>query len=160
MDRHVAPRVAHLHGIDVSREMVVRARRRLADLANVTFHEGDGWTLSPIRTESIDLVFSHIVFQHAPREVVRSYFREVARVLRPSGHFVFQMPERGANTPADPPRHDSWEMRFWSTEQLREALTPHGLTIVEHRRFEVGEPSMRFFQLRTLAALHSSPSPS
>lgn len=151
MDRHVAPRVGHLHGIDVSREMVVRARRRLAELDNVTFHEGDGWTLSPIERASIDLVFSHIVFQHAPREVTKSYFREVARVLRPGGHFVFQMPEKGDNTPPDPPRHDTWEMRFWTCEQLREALEPHGLEILEHRRFEVGEPGQRFFQLRTLA---------
>jgi len=151
MDRHVAPRVEHLAGIDVSGEMVARARSRLADLPNVTFHEGDGWTLGPIADASLDLVFSHIVFQHAPRAVTRSYIGEVFRVLRPGGHFVFQMPEANERTPEDPPEQDTWEMRFWSERDLREAVTAVGFAAWQVRRFEAGEPDLRFDQMRVHA---------
>jgi SAM-dependent methyltransferase len=94
MDRHVAPRVGRLIGIDVSGEMVRQCRERLSDLPNTLFLEGDGWSLAPIASASIDLVFSHIVFQHLPRAATRGYFREALRVLRPGGHFVFRCPRR------------------------------------------------------------------
>src|SRR5688572_22686649 len=86
MDEHVAPHVGTLTGVDVSGAMVAQARERLRALPNVTFVEGDGWTL-PFAEGAFDLVFSHIVFQHAPREVARSYFGEVFRVLRSGGAF-------------------------------------------------------------------------
>ncbi len=70
MDQFVAPRVSRLCGIDVSGEMVQRARVCFAHLDNVEFVEGDGWTLAPIPDASVGLVFSHIVFQHMPREVL------------------------------------------------------------------------------------------
>ncbi len=148
MDRHVAPRVKRLAGIDVSGEMVARARERLADLPNVEYHEGDGWSLAPLRSGSFDLVFSHIVFQHLPRDVTRSYFREVHRVLKPGGSFVFQLPEQMPNTPADPPETDTFEMRFWTEDDLRSALAEFGFEWCECRRFAAGEESFRFNQLR------------
>src|SRR5688572_30158300 len=45
MDEHVAPHVGALTGVDVSGAMVAQARERLRALPNVTFVEGDGWTL-------------------------------------------------------------------------------------------------------------------
>ena len=39
------------------------------------------YMLRPIRDESVGVVFSHIVFQHVPRDVVDSYFREVPREI-------------------------------------------------------------------------------
>lgn len=148
MDEFVAPRVASLLGIDVSGEMVARARARLAHLPNVRFLEGDGWSLRPVADASLDLVFSHIVFQHMPRPVVRSYLREVARVLRPGGDLVFQMPEAVPGAPADPPQSDTFEMRFWSEPDLRDALAAAGLEWVSVKRFPVHSERLDFHQLR------------
>lgn len=148
MDRHIAPRVRSLTGIDVSGEMVARARERLADLDNVRFVEGDGRTLAPLADRSFDLVFSHIVFQHVPRAVSTSYFAEAFRVLRPGGTFLFQMPGVGPGTPPDPPEQDSFEMRFWDEQDLRARLVAAGFHWRGCRRFPAGDEQLRFEQLR------------
>jgi ubiquinone/menaquinone biosynthesis C-methylase UbiE len=141
--------VQRLTGIDVSGEMVRKARARLGHLPNVAFVEGDGLTLRGIDDASIDLVFSHIVFQHMPRHAVAGYFREVHRVLRRGGDFVFQMPEWNPRAPADPPVADSFEMRFWTEAQLDALLRPLGLLPQDVRRFPVVSPLLEFDQLRT-----------
>jgi (2Fe-2S) ferredoxin/SAM-dependent methyltransferase len=149
MDEFVAPHVQRLTGIDVSGEMVRKARARLATLPNVAFVEGDGFTLRGIDDASIDLVCSHIVFQHMPRHAVAGYFREVHRVLRRGGDFVFQMPEWNPRAPADPPEADSFEMRFWTEAQLDALLRPLGFEPQGVRRFAVVSPLLAFDQLRT-----------
>lgn len=148
MDKHVAPRVRRLVGLDVSGEMVARARVRLSALRNVEFVEGDGTSLRPLADASFGLVFSHIVFQHAPRFVARAYFAEAHRVLRPGGEFVFQMPEAVPGAPADPPESDTFEMRFWQEADLRQQLEAVGFTWLECRRFKVESPALDFNQLR------------
>lgn len=151
MDQFVAPRVSRLCGIDVSGEMVQRARVRFAHLDNVEFVEGDGWTLAPIPDASVGLVFSHIVFQHMPREVVSSYITEVARVLSPGGHFVFQVPEAVAGAPEDPPANDTFEMRFYEEDDLSAMIEANGLLWLGCRRFKVESPQLDFNQLRVHA---------
>ncbi|MEZ5965300.1 MAG: class I SAM-dependent methyltransferase [Planctomycetota bacterium] len=142
MDRHIAPRVARLVGIDVSGEMVARARARLGDLGNVEFVEGDGTSLRPLGDATFGLVFSHIVFQHIPRFVTRGYFREVHRVLRTGGEFVFQLPEAVPGAPQDPPDDDTFEMRFWREEDVRAELEACGFTWLECRRFAIDTPDL------------------
>ena len=147
MDKHVAPKVGKITGVDVSGEMVARARERLADLENAEFLEGNGESL-PVTDASQDLVFSHIVFQHMPRKSARSYFKDAYRVLRTGGHFVFQMPEASEHTPADPPEDDTWEMRYWTKEQLCEELGALGFEFEGELRHPVESPLLQFNQLR------------
>ncbi|MCU1678076.1 MAG: class SAM-dependent methyltransferase, partial [Frankiales bacterium] len=73
--------VAATIGIDVSEEMVGRARANLAGLP-VTLHHGDGTTLAPVADASVDGVVSLVVFQHIPDpQVTLGYVREIGRVL-------------------------------------------------------------------------------
>ncbi|HEX5050665.1 MAG TPA: class I SAM-dependent methyltransferase [Planctomycetota bacterium] len=147
MDEFVAPHVHSLVGIDVSHEMVEKARARLRHLPNVHFIEGDGYTL-PLPDQSVGLVFSHIVLQHTPRHVTHSYLRDALRVLRPGGDFVFQMPEAVPGAPADPPADDTFEMRFWSEEDLRRAVERVGFVWQGCRRYPVESALLHFNQLR------------
>jgi len=151
MDAHVAPRVKKLVGIDVSGEMVARARKRLASLGNVEFLEGDGCSLRPLPDRSFDVVFSHIVFQHMPKEAVELYFAEVRRVLRPLGHFVFQVPEAVGKAPRDPSLDDTFSMRFHEEAQVREWI--EGISFEWHgaARFRVTTTREMFDQLRVHA---------
>ena len=92
LTRALAGRVAHVHGIDVSAEMLTRASANLAGVANVTLHQGDGTGLGPIADASVDAVISLVVFQHIPDPVVTlGYVREIGRVLSPGGWAAFQV---------------------------------------------------------------------
>jgi ubiquinone/menaquinone biosynthesis C-methylase UbiE len=85
MTRMLARIFGHVTAVDVSREMIDRARINLADLENVALILGDGATLSALPDESHDFAFSFIVFQHIPSaDVIATYCREVHRVLRPA----------------------------------------------------------------------------
>jgi SAM-dependent methyltransferase len=92
MTRALAVRVGHVHALDVSSEMLRLARERNADLANVTWHHGDGTTLRVLADASVDGCFSHVVFQHLPdADMTLGYVREMGRVLRPGGWAFFQV---------------------------------------------------------------------
>jgi SAM-dependent methyltransferase len=92
MTRALAVRVRHVHALDVSSEMLRLARERNADLANVTWHHGDGTTLRVLGDASVDGCFSHVVFQHLPdARMTLGYVREMGRVLRPGGWALFQV---------------------------------------------------------------------
>lgn len=93
-----------VHGVDVSGEMVRRAREILVGRSNVFLYKNNGLDLSVLGDLKFDFAFSIVVFQHIPRhEVVESYVREVHRVLRPGALFKFQLQGdlRVQNSPDD-----------------------------------------------------------
>jgi len=92
MTRMLARIFGHVTGVDISEEMIARARENTADLENVDLVLGDGCTLSGLADASYDYAFSYIVFQHIPSyDVISSYCREVFRVLQPGSLFKFQV---------------------------------------------------------------------
>src|SRR5579872_6526329 len=92
MTKMIARVFRHVAAVDVSGEMVKRAKSNLSALDKVTVILGDGATLSALKDASYDFAFSFVVFQHIPAlEIVRSYCREVYRVLRPGALFKFQL---------------------------------------------------------------------
>ena len=99
----LAGRFDSVIGIDVSPEMVERARA-LVDDPRVHFEVGDGATLAAVADASADLVVTFTVFQHIPDPTItEAYVSEVGRVLRPEGLFVFQWDSR--------PDPWSWKVR-------------------------------------------------
>jgi SAM-dependent methyltransferase len=88
--RALAERFDHVIGVDISAEMLAKARE-VVDDPKIRFVHGDGLTLSGIDGASADLVLTFTVFQHIPSHpVIEGYVREAGRVLRPGGVFVFQ----------------------------------------------------------------------
>jgi ubiquinone/menaquinone biosynthesis C-methylase UbiE len=80
----------HVVGLDVSEEMVRKAREHVND-PGVEFMVSDGVGLQPVEDDSVDLVTSFTVLQHLPEsELVLGYLREGARVLRPGGVLAVQ----------------------------------------------------------------------
>ena len=91
--RALARRFEHCVALDISEEMVRRARELNSSEENLDFVVNRRDDLSMFEDGSFDLVYSSIVLQHMPsREAVASYLRELARVLRPGGLLVFQLP--------------------------------------------------------------------
>lgn len=91
--RALARLFGEVHAVDVSGEMVARARAAVKDDPNAFVYQNNGMDLSVIPDERpIDFAFSGIVFQHIPsREVIENYVREVNRLLRPGSLFKFQV---------------------------------------------------------------------
>ena len=85
--RALARRFGTVIGIDVSDEMVRRARELHPPGAyqNLRFAESDGVSIG-LDDGSVDFVFSYEVLQHMPsRDVILGTLAEIRRVLRPSG---------------------------------------------------------------------------
>jgi SAM-dependent methyltransferase len=97
LTRALAPRCRHVIGLDVSGEMIARARSLNGDLENVTWVQGDGRSLEGVDDAGVDLVLSYVVFQHIPDpQITLGYIRDIGRVLRPGGQAAFQV----SNDPA------------------------------------------------------------
>lgn len=91
LSEFIAPHVATLYGVDISEEMIARAQSRLGRLRNCVFLATDGMSF-PLEDESVDVVFSFIVFQHMPSVgIIRKNIEDVARVLKPGGIVKIQL---------------------------------------------------------------------
>ena len=86
MTRALAADYERVVGLDVSPDMIARARRVTPE--HVEFHQVDSPTI-PMSTGSTDAAFSVHVFQHLDDwDAVRRYLSEVRRVLRPGGSMM------------------------------------------------------------------------
>lgn len=91
LSEFIAPHVDKLYGVDISEEMISRAKDRLNQQKNITFMVTDGASF-PIDNELVDVVFSFIVFQHMPSvKVIRKNIEEISRVLKTGGVAKIQL---------------------------------------------------------------------
>lgn len=78
----------HVHGVDMTKEMVMKARqnaasfRRRTALDNVTFHHAQIEAI-PLPDASVDVVISNCVLNLSPDQP--AVWREIGRVLKPGG---------------------------------------------------------------------------
>ena len=87
----LAPRLAAIHGTDISPRMVETARRRCAGLPNVSLAVTSGRDLADFAAASFDLalaVDSFPYIHHTSRALAALHVREAARVLHPGGDLV------------------------------------------------------------------------
>jgi SAM-dependent methyltransferase len=124
-----------VHAVDVSGEMVARARAALHDRPNVTLYQNNGCDLAVVPPLVFDFAYSSHVFQHIPsREVIESYVREVYRLLRPGALFKFQVQGLPSK---DSAADDTWHGVSFTEEQATAMAQRRGF---EHRHsFGAGE---------------------
>ena len=92
LTRVLAARAESVIALDVSAEMLARAREANPELTNVRWVHGEGTTLAEVGDGEADGVFSHVVFQHIPDPAITlGYVSEMGRVLRPGGWAAFQI---------------------------------------------------------------------
>jgi ubiquinone/menaquinone biosynthesis C-methylase UbiE len=91
LSEFIAPKVEKLFAIDISEEMISQGRKRLNHINNIELYSTDGVSL-PLGSDSVEIVFSFIVFQHMPsKEIVRKNMEEISRVLRVGGIAKIQL---------------------------------------------------------------------
>jgi ubiquinone/menaquinone biosynthesis C-methylase UbiE len=77
--------------LDISAEMLERARRVHRGQRNILWLRASGSDLACLANDFADFAFSYLVLQHLPtEELVLAHVREILRVLRPGGAFLFQ----------------------------------------------------------------------
>lgn len=84
----VARSGASIHGLDLSEDLLAKARTRLAGFANVTLDQGNAEQM-PYEPESFDAVYGSSVLHHLDLDAALA---EVHRVLRPGGRLIFAEP--------------------------------------------------------------------
>lgn len=91
MTSSFARRYKRVLALDVSVEMLERARQIHAKEENILWLCVNGTDLACLANDSADFIFSYLVLQHLPNEELAfGYVREMLRVLRPGGGFLFQ----------------------------------------------------------------------
>lgn len=89
----LAERFGEVVGVDISPEMIDRARRPNLSVGACRFVVNDRADLRGLASDSFDFVLSLVTLQHvSDRRVIRSYIREFVRVAAPGGVVVFQLP--------------------------------------------------------------------
>jgi SAM-dependent methyltransferase len=108
----------------VSRQLGVEAAQVCGDIEAL-----------PFATGSVDAVFSYSVLQHIDRQKVMRFFGEVARVLKPGGVCLVQLPNayglysivRQAKRGFRDAAAGTFEMRYWTRGGIRQAIETAGL---------------------------------
>lgn len=130
-----------VYAVDISREMVARARQAVREFPHVRIYRNNGKDLSVVRLHwwnrfgigagvQVDFVFSTMVFQHIPsREIVENYVREAHRLLRPGGLFKFQV--QGAPLGRVDPG-DSWVGATFTEQEARDMARRCGFEMRYH----------------------------
>ncbi len=138
MTRALAEVFGEVYAVDVSGEMIARAREALADRRNVHLFQNNGADLEVLGNVRIDFAFSYIVFQHIPsREIIYSYTKEVNRLLVPGGLFKFQV----QGCPATEGEPDTWLGVHFSDADALEMATKCGF----EPRYRVGADTQYFW---------------
>ncbi|MBU0975411.1 methyltransferase domain-containing protein [Patescibacteria group bacterium] len=109
LSRALAKHCKQVTGIDISDEMLKKAKEDNADINNIKFVLTNGSDLGAVDSNSLDFCFSYLVFQHIPRQsIIESYLNEIHRILKNDGVALLQF--RGY--PGNPPGKALWFMGF------------------------------------------------
>jgi len=88
---HIAPKVAHVYGIDVSEEILAKAVKFLADNGVSNFTPAPAERYKEIVPQSgIDFVYCIVVMQHLTRDLCRDYVTTLGQRLAPGGRMLIQ----------------------------------------------------------------------
>jgi glycosyltransferase involved in cell wall biosynthesis/2-polyprenyl-3-methyl-5-hydroxy-6-metoxy-1,4-benzoquinol methylase len=114
----LAEHFQEVHGVDIAPSMIARAQRLNKHGDRCTYHLNEAPDLRLFDSNTFDMVYSWLVLQHMPKELALRYIAEFARVTKPGGVIVFEVPDRRQRTVADEsPRTGDLPSEFWRGEE-------------------------------------------
>jgi spore maturation protein CgeB len=125
---------AKILGVDISPRAIEKARELHSSLEDngvtksgqISFLVNSGVDLSPIKSRSVDLIWSFAALPHTPTRVFAAYLSEIKRVLAESGCARLQL-FIGAQDP--PAERDTLRVRAYTEEALKAAVAASGLRL-------------------------------
>jgi len=127
----------HAYGIDVTDAMLDKAQKTAKKLGvtNATFLHGTLEQL-PLPTDTADWVLSNCVLNHAADKAAT--WREIARILRPGGHFIVSDIYTVEDIPAEYRDNPEYVAECWAGAVSKDAYLAHihgaalaGVTVLE-----------------------------
>jgi len=116
-----------IHGVDISSQMIARARANLAAVPHAHPHHAPNCDLAAFADDSFDFVYSFAVFQHIPsRDVVFGYLRESWRVLKPGGILRCQI----NGLPKSSKQYDTWAGVRIPAQEIRDFAREQGFLLL------------------------------
>lgn len=109
----VAPNCRTAIGVDVSKEMLAKAKARLKEVPNVKLKQISVDLRIPVAKGSIDFAYLYHVVEHLEREDTYKILREIKRCLRPNGRALVEFALLGH------PDNQS-EFRTWARDRDEE----------------------------------------
>lgn len=123
--RYLADCFKEILAVDVSISMITKGMERVKN-GNIKWINNENGIL-PVADESVDIVYSFIVFQHCKSDTVKKYFAEASRVLKKGGRFIFQLGTGNENY--EPVNYG--DMGRQTVETLRQNLADAGFEVEE-----------------------------
>jgi SAM-dependent methyltransferase len=103
-----------VHGIDIAPSMIAKAHELNKHGDRCIYHLNDRPDLRLFDANTFDLVYSWLVLQHMPKQLALGYISEFARVTKPGGVIVFQVPDRQQHAlPGGYPGREDLPFEFW-----------------------------------------------
>lgn len=103
-------------GVDGSETMIMKSKERIKS-KNVSWLLNKGGNIA-LPDSSIDIIYSYVVFHHCKEDTILKHFKEVERILKPDGYFVFQLPIEEKHKE---PEEFNW-VCAWTKNELRKPL--------------------------------------
>lgn len=104
-----------LYVVDINEENIVFCQKRFGGDARVHYVKNDGISLAGVPSGEVSLVYSWDAMVHFDSDVIRSYIRDFARVLRPGGHAFIHHSNYTGNPTGDVHENPHWR-NFMSAE--------------------------------------------
>jgi ubiquinone/menaquinone biosynthesis C-methylase UbiE len=137
--------------------MIARAQELNKHGARCIYHLNERPDLQLFEANTFDLVYSWLVLQHMPKQLALGYIAEFARVTKPGGVMVFQIPDRRQQARSGKPVDQAdvpWE--FWQAQEplMLMCETPHaevirvladaGARVIEAEEDSQADPTLVF----------------
>jgi len=127
--------------VDINEENVKFCRERFAGDDKIVCLQNDGFTLNGIPDEEVTLVYSFDAMVHFDSDVVRSYLREICRILKPGGHGFCHHSNYDKNPGGNYLDNPGWR-NFMSQNLFLHYCTKEGFEIVKSQIIDWSAPSM------------------
>jgi ubiquinone/menaquinone biosynthesis C-methylase UbiE len=153
----LAEHFREVHGVDIAPSMIALADQLNKFGERCIYHLNDRPDLRLFDANTFDLVYSWLVLQHMPKQLALGYIAEFARVTKPGGVMVFQIPDRRQHVQAGGNvRQEDLPFEFWRVQEpimlmcetpyaeVVKVLEEAGVRVIEAEEDSRADPTLVF----------------